>query len=491
MFIDDVVGYFSPNKKLNRIRARHAISVMEKTHQRKYDAATKGRRGDGWKATGTSSASEIASVLPTLRDRSREMVRNNPYAARGVQVIPHNVVGKGIRLVFNSNSDAKEESLKKVWNAWAESKECDFDNKHDLYGLQLLAMRAVVESGEVLLRKRKVKREKGKISIKLQLLEADFLASDEIISDTKTGHNIVQGIEFDKKGQIVAYHIYETHPGNSALENSFNSRKTIRVDASDIEHIFRIDRPGQIRGVPWLTNCMLRLRDFSDYEDAQLIRQKLAASYMAFIKDIEVQEPDDDDEIELLTGFEPGAIEFLPPGKDIVLSSPPEVSENYADYARVTLQSVATGLGVTYESLTGNLKDINFSSFRGGWLEFQRNIDVWRSTIMKNGFNDPVKKWFEDAAEMEGLPISEMKSNWIAPRREMIDPTKEVPALIKAVEGKIKTISEVIREQGKHPEDHFEELASDKAILDKLGLNEQNEINNNAPTTVNKKTGEK
>lgn len=491
MIIDDMIGYFSPERKLSRIKARRVISRIDKRSTRKYDGATKGRRGDGWHTTGSSPAAEIAQALPTLRSRSRDLVRNNPYAARGVQVIPHNVVGKGIRLAVDSKSDTQEKAIKTLWKEWAESTECDYDGIHDIYGLQQLALRTVVESGEVLLRRRRTRS--GALSLKVQVLEGDFLASDQILSkDLPKGHSISQGIEFDSKGKRVAYHLYETHPGNTGINasNVFISSKTIRVPASEIKHIFRVDRPGQIRGVPWLSAVMLRLRDFDDYEQAQLMRQKLAASYMAFIKDIEVPDEDDEEEMELLKQFEPGAIEFLPPGKDIVLSSPPEVSENYAEYTRVMLQAVATGLGVSYEALTGNLKDINFSSSRMGWLEFQRNIEVWRVSLMKNGVNDPIWGWFEEAISLEGVSTEGVKHQWISPRREMIDPTKEIPALVKAVEAKFKTIAEVAMENGKHPEDHFEDLKAEQEILDKMGLTKETEVSNNSKATSVKQTNQ-
>ena len=470
--LDNVIGYFDPEEKLRRIHARMRTDVLAE-RQRAYDGASKGRRTDGWKATGLSSAAEIANALPTLRDRSRELVRNNAYACRGMQVIATNVVGKGIRpaIVVDGN-DSLEDLIKTAWKDWAESTDCDFDAHHDFYGLQQLCIRSVAESGEVLVRRRRVRSEND-MPLKLQVLESDFLATDHTLGLTPAGNGnqIIQGIEFDRRGVRVAYHIYETHPGNLGLDFNLGKSlfKTIRVPASDIQHIYRVDRPGQLRGTPWLTATMLRLKDFDDYEQAQLLRQKLAACYMAFIKDTEV--PDFDEEAEkLLSKFEPGVIEFLPPGKDIVLSDPPQVNENYGDYTRVMLQAVATGLGVSYEALTGNLKDINFSSMRGGWLEFQRNIETWRNSIVNVQLNSPVWKWFEAAGELRGLPVSKSSVTWTAPRREMIDPAKEVPALVEAVANKMKTLSEVIRENGKNPEDHFKELAAEKALLDSLGI---------------------
>jgi len=469
-WIDRFVGYFSPERGLDRTRARVRIG-----HIRSYAAATKGRRGDSWKknATGLSSAAEVARAQPDLRNRSRELVRNNAYAARGIQVVQSNVVGKGIRPAITGTSN--EDAIKKAWKDWAETTDCDFDGLHDYVGIQSLVMRSVVESGEVLVRKRRRRRKEGKISVQLQVLESDFLVTERTLTSRgikPNGNNkIVQGIEFNEQGKRVAYHVWEIHPGNLGIDLSKVSTqfKTIRVPAEDMVHVYRVDRPGQLRGVPWITPAMLRLKDFDDYEQAQLLRQKLAACYMAFVKDTEISDMDDAED-DLVRKFEPGQIEFLPPGKDIVLSDPPQVNENYAEYTRVMLQAVATALGVSYEAMTGNLKDINFSSSRMGWLEFQRNIDMWRCLIMGVQFNDPTFNWFTDAVELEGLSTNGLNKIWIAPRREMIDPAKETDPLIDQLDAGIKTLAEIVQESGKNADDHFEALAKEQQMLDTMGI---------------------
>lgn len=482
MWLDDAIGFFSPQKKLDRMKSRAYIKLMEsradKKSKLKYDGATTTRRGEGWHASNLSATAEISTALPKLRDRSRDLIRNNPHAARVAQVIPFNVVGRGIVPAIDSENEAQEEAVRDLWKAWGESKECDYDGQHDFYGLQRLVMRGIVESGEVLIRKRKVRKGQSALPLSLQILEADFLATEKN-SDTEQlaeGHVIIQGIEFNSKGKVVAYHLYEQHPGNMGLNvlNYEHSAKTQRIPADEIIHIFKVDRPGQVRGVPWLSASMLMLRDFDDYSHAQLLRQKLASAYMGFIKDIEIPDLDSEEDKSDLESFEPGQIEFLPPGKDIILSSPPEVSENFGDYTRIVLQSIASSLGISYEALSMNLSDINYSSFRGGWLEFQRSVEVWRDDLMEQKFLDPFWLWFSDAAAIIGIPTEGINPSWISPRREMIDPTKEIPALRDAVEAGFKTRSEILREQGKHPEEHFEEMAKERDLLDSLGLNFDN-----------------
>ena len=467
MWFENLIGFFSPEAKLKRNQARLKDNVL-RNNVRSYEAASKGRRTEGWTTPNTSATAEITQVLTTLRNRSRDMVRNNPYAARGVELIPANVVGKGIEPNIWAPAEKEKEQVQNAWRKWANTPTIDFDGRSDFAGLQRLAMRAVVESGEVLIRLRRVKN--SKFPIKIQILEPDFLVTNNNFPNVANGNRVVAGIELDDNDQRVAYHLYKSHPGNTTDLNLKSSYETVRVPAADILHVYRTDRPGQIRGVPWLAAVMTRLKDLDGYEDAQLVRQKIAACFSVFVHDIEAAET--------LTGnnagalgdsVEPGIIEILPPGKDIKFASPPGPGDEFAPYMSHILHSIASGLGVSYEALTGDLGQVNFSSARMGWLEFQRNIDVWRCMLISN-FNDPVFNWFLDSLNLTGINVSEGEVSWVPPRREMIDPGKEVNAKIKAIRAGIETLSDVVRQNGKHPRDHFEELKEDNDTIDELGL---------------------
>ncbi len=138
----------------------------------------------------------------------------------------------------------------------------------------------------------------------------------------------------------------------------------------------------------------------------------------------------------------------------------------------MTLRAIATGFGITYESLTQDYSQVNFSSGRMGHIEFQRNIEQWRWNLLIPRLCEPVWDWFVEAAELAGLVSAKRitRASWTAPRREMIDPLKETEAQIKAVRGGLKSLSGAIREQGNDPEKQFEEMASDNDILDKYRL---------------------
>lgn len=476
---DKLVGFFSPRALLKRKKAKIFNSYLS----RKYEGADAGRRTSRWNTGGGTANAEIAGSKVLVRNRSRDLVRNNPYAARGVQVITNNVVGRGIKTQIKLDTRAqissKERRSNNIWRAWAGTTACDFEGIHNLAGIQRLLMRAVVESGDVLIRRRFTEqrtvigpngREMQLPPLQLQVLEGDFIALNQVSRVLDNGNTIIEGVEVDPFGRVVAYHLFKNHPGNINL-NIQNTFDTVRIPAEEILFLYRVDRPGQLVGMPWLSPDILRLRDFDLYEDAQLKRQQCAAMFTAFIHDLEGIDDIEEtkEEMELGEKMEPGLMEILPPGKDIKLSNPPG-ADNYREYTTVVLRSIASGLGITYESLTGDLSDVNFSSARMGWLEMQRNIDTWRANIMINQFLGPVFDWFKFSMELIGESIPNARAVFTPPKREMIDPTKEITAMKTAVRSGFKTLSGAISELGDDPDTHFAQIAEDNENMDNLGL---------------------
>jgi len=476
-WFDNLIGAISPKAKLRRMKYKYVGDLF----QRKYEGASKGRRTEGWcTATNKDANAEISPSLSTLRNRSRDLVRNNPYATRGIQVIQSNTVGKGIITEFKNKTKAKAKIINELWRAWAHSTAIDYEGRHNIFGLQNIVMRSIAESGEILVRLRRVPKQKVMSAegveieippIQIQLLESDHLINSDTLIKKEDANSVVQGIEFDSSGKRVAYHLYKQHPG-SINTFSRNSYDTVRITANDLAHCFREDRPGQARGVPWVSNVMIRLRDFDEYEDAQLIRQKIAAMFTAFIHDLNGVDSDlteEEKETELGEKMEPGTIEILPPGKDITLATPP-ILENYREYTNTVLHSIAAGLGISFEALTGDLSEVNFSSARMGKLEMWRNVDFWQHGIIIPQFMKPVVNWFLIGTELLGIGTENTQTVFTPPKREMVDPTKEVPALQKAIRSGLMTYSEAIRQTGNDPDKQLLEYKEDKDKFDKLGL---------------------
>jgi lambda family phage portal protein len=429
--------------------------------KRRYDAASKTTRTTNWQTPATDATSAISNPA-LIRNRARDLVRNNPWAAKGISVIVNNVVGYGIRAQWQAGNKRNTKLAQDLWKAWAETGQCDACGMQNFYGIQQTVMRSVAESGECLIRIRPRYASEGlAVPFQLQILEPDYLY--EFNDGPLIGGNYIQrGIEYDVLGRRVAYYLYKTHPGSiGQFYNHYKSGYS-RVPATEIIHIYRIDRPGQEHGVSWLTQVMIRLRELDIYEDAYLSRQKIANLFAGFIytDDPSEAETEFSDVSELI----PGSMYTLKNGRTVQFSDPPK-ADDYGPYTLANLRAIAAGLGITYEALTGDLSQVNFSSARMGWQEFGRSIDAWRWNLIIPRLCDGVANWF---AGTSGIPY--LTCEWTPPARMMVDPIREIPAIKDAIRSGLMTQSEAIREQGYDPEQLLNEMAADNARLDTLGL---------------------
>ncbi len=294
---------------------------------------------------GTSANAEIGTALVRLRDRSRDLVRNNPYAAKAAHAVVSNLVGTGIMPRARAGDAAVNDRADRLWARFAEA--CDADGLTDFSGLQALIVRAMVESGECLVRIRERRIEDGlAVPLQLQLLEPDHLDAGKT-DELPGGGFVVQGVEFDALGRRRAYWLYPVHPGEVAM---FRRAALVSqpVPAASVLHLFDRLRPGQVRGVPWFAPVILKLRDLDDYDDAELVRKKIEACFAAFVTGSDDEETlgraSADADCRRVESFEPGMIEYLAPGKDVKFATPSHAG-GHAPYMRVQLHAIAAGVG--------------------------------------------------------------------------------------------------------------------------------------------------
>jgi lambda family phage portal protein len=215
---------------------------------------------------------------------------------------------------------------------------------------------------------------------------------------------------------------------------------------------------------------MLRLRDFDDYEDAQLMRQKVAACFSVFITDPTGEAGND--QKPRIDRLEPGLIEDLAPGKQVTFANPP-AADGYNDYSRNVLRAIAAGYGTTYEAMTGDLSNVNFSSGRMGWLEFQRLIGEWQQFMLLPMLCDRAWSAFIEGGVISGLlPMAarSVTAAWTFPAREMIDPVKEIKGKSEEVRNGFMSWQEAVREFGRDPETVLQQMKEDAENFTRLGL---------------------
>jgi lambda family phage portal protein len=463
--LDRVVGWFSPARGLSRLKNRAVMDLA----LRGYEGATTGRRTDGWRTGSRSANAEIGPALTRLRDRCRDLARNNPHAVSAIAGIVSNTNGAGIMPRFDGGSRAVK-AVRELWRETMLSTAIDADGRDNFYGLQDLVLRTEKESGEVLVRRRIRRPSDGlRIPLQIQVLEPDHIDTAKI-GTTASGNQVIQGIEFNKLGQRVAYWLFRDHPGENILWRN-RSSESERVDASEILHIFTRQRPGQARGVPQGVAVILRARNWDEYCDATLQKQIVAACYAAFEIHMDGAGPEAPPagQDQVVDSLESGTVQQLGPGKDIKFASPPPVGD-LKDFASVSLHEIAAGWKVPYELMTGDYSDTNYSSARMAWNEFGRQVENWRWKLIVPQFCQPVLDWWLEAAMLAGELPAPVTVEWRAPRKELLDPTKEVPAIRAAVRSGLMSLDQALAEQGEDPDQVLEEIARTNDKLDKLKL---------------------
>lgn len=383
----------------------------------KYDAAGNGRRMAGWHPT-SSGPNRAIEGLQNIRNRARDVGRNDWTGESGVQKWTTNLIGIGITPRFKRVSNkARKQELVDLWSDFVAA--CDADGVLDMYGMQTLAVRSWLESGEVFIRRRRRFPDAGyPVPLQIQLLEADMvpLLDEDSRIGMPFGNIIRSGIELDKRGQRVAYWVYKQHPGDGVM-HSFDM-DLVRVPASDMLHMFEPSRPGQLRGVSMLAPVLVRLKNIGDYEDATLERQKLANLYVASITsnlppmaegdDVdpltgEPVEWDDAPAATPLPGVSPGMVMELEDGKKMDWSNPPEAGTTYSDYMRTSHMGTAAAAGLPYELFSGDIANISDRTLRIIVNDFRRHAEQRQWQIIIPKMCQPVMNWFVDAAVLAGL----------------------------------------------------------------------------------------
>ncbi len=478
-WLDRTIGWISPKRGLARTRARTAAKVMLA-----YEGARVDRRMSGWFTIDSAANSEIGPALTFLRKRARDLVRNNAYAARAVDELVGHAIGTGITAqarLSDGNGNGNEkgrqgitQQIDKAWRIWIQ--ECDADGQLDFYGLQRLAARSVVEGGECIVRLRPRYVSDGfHVPFQIQVLEPDYLDLNKT-QNTSTGY-IIQGVEFDKLGRRIAYWLYPQHPGEVLIPwITSNMLRSERVDARYVLHIYRKDRAGQVRGVSWFAPVLVSMRDLDEYCEAELVRKKIEACFGAFITSpdaadtVPLGQPQVEDH-QLVETMEPGMLRYLRPGEEVTFGAPSGSGSGYKEYMSDVQTRIASGLGLTYEQLTGDLSRVNYSSYRAGLLSFRNNIDAFRWLTFIPMFCAPVRNWFIDLAAASGrIAQPEYGTEWHPPSYGSVDPVKDAEATLARIRTGTQTWEQAVGEEGFDP---VEQLAAIKRIneaMDDAGI---------------------
>lgn len=446
--------------------------------RRQYSGAGFGRTMNDWVAGSTSGDAEIRTSLRTMRNRSRQLSRDNDYVKNALRQIQNNVVGQGVNMQAQikgkrgpgagSLSTGQNQLVEEEWAKWKRADSCHTAGKMTFTQIERHLTRAVARDGEIFVRMVTQRMGRSRIPLALEILEADYL--DENFNGTAiNGNEIRMGVEVDKWQRPVAYHFYQRHPGDYQ-NTKLSVEPRIRVPAEDVIHLgrFEDERSGTTRCVPWFDSALTRLRHMSGYEEAEVIAARASACQMGFIEtpdpDYEPADPNEIVDYERVDNFEPGKITTLAPGEKFNQFSPTRPSGLLDPFMRFMLRGVAAGIGTSYESLSKDYSQSNYSSSRLALLD---DRDTWRElqSWLIETLHQRIHERFIMLGVLAGVfaftgyesdPEAFSRPRWIPRGWSWIDPAKEIAAYRMAVRAGFMTMSDVVAQNG----GDFEELAA-------------------------------
>jgi lambda family phage portal protein len=472
-----IARWIAPPVKFRPTGTRIAVGaalggIFPAQNKRMYASAKQSRLTGDWGTTGNASAdSELASSLTRLRSRSRALVRDAAYAKRARVIVVNNVVGPGIGMQAQkmTTRDALDErindDIEEVFDEWSEAETCHTGGQLHFADFERAAMGQVFEAGECFIREHYRPFGDSQVPYALEFIEPERLA-DEYPSPTGAmtplpGNLLRLGIEVDPFFRPVAYWFHQRHQGEVFVGEKVRDQIE-RVPADQVIHLRLIDRWPQTRGEPWLHAVVRKLGDMDGYSEAEIIAARGAASYMGSIETPEgsgsvegEQMGDGTQQVELT----PGIFEKLAPGEKMNFFAPNRPNSALDPFMRYMLREVAAGVGVSYESLSRDYSQSNYSSSRLALLD---DRDLWRMLqgwFIRNFRCRVHEHWVQQAVLSRAVTTVSVEAYAANPRAYQkaifkprgwgwIDPTKEVEAYREAVRCGFTTVSAVISATG-------------------------------------------
>ena len=474
-------------------------------------ASHKKRALKGFKAQSGSPQEDIDFHNFTMRQRARMLYMAAPLATSAIKTNRTNVIGQGLTLsakvdrevlgMTSEEATAWQRRAEKEFALWAENRmACDALGLNDFYELQQVAFQAWLLSGDVFcLFKNGRPTPSNPYTMRIQLIEADRIATETTWSvgygrltegeNPKNGNLVHDGVEVDKNGRVVAYHIRSTYPFEfTKAETTWERIEAVGKDTGlpNILHIMDAERPDQYRGVSYLAPVIEPLLQLRRYTETEITAAMIESCFAGFIKtearpdevpmnetgQIGPEEPSNPDEF----NFGPGEFNVLKPGEDITFSDPKRPSNGFGTFVRAIAEQVGAALEIPADLL---LKAFNasYSASRGALLEAWKSFRMRRMWFSKDFCKPIYENWLAEAVAIGRIQApgffvdpairkAYSGSEWTGPSQGQLDPVKEIQAEILAVEHGFSTHEQsTARLNGGNWNNNVEALAQEAKAL--------------------------
>jgi len=428
----------------------------------RYDAASFSRdnyrhwsNADGLSAKSANSA----EVRRVLRNRARYEVANNSYARGIVLTLANDCIGTGPRLQLRTDIPEINRRVEREFAAWAKA-----------IGLaeKLRTMRmARAQDGEAFAVLANNDRLPVPVKLDLRLVEADQVSTPGRMA------NAVDGIIFDAFGNPIEYHLLKHHPGDLAAPADYEYEY---IPANSMIHWFRVDRPGQVRGIPDITPALPLFAQLRRFTLAVLAAAETAADFAGIL----YTDAPPGGEADAAEPFEPIELEqralvTMPGGWKMSQLQAEQPATTYAEFKREILNEIARCLNMPYNIAAGNSSEYNYASGRLDHQVYYKSIRVDQSHLESVVLDRVLLAWIDEAVLIPGYVPQDIRGDdlprqWFWDGREHVDPAKEATAQATRLANHTTTLAYEYSRQGLDWEESLRQRAKEIALMNELGL---------------------
>jgi len=438
-----------------------------------YEGAKTSRLNRDFNLTNNHFEELAGSDRNLLKARARWLSANNPIVKSQDKSIIKNSIGTGIVV----QSKVKEEDYKscKEFNKAIETLWSEFIKKQnfDLAGLsgfidyQKLALKHKLMDGEILVNK--VWTKDKLFPLKFQMIESDMF------DDTKTSNksnSVFSGVEVNSVGKPIAYW----------LKEKINSYSSKSFSAENIIHFYDRERATQYRGITDYAQVINNLKDFAAYNDSEIIKNRILASFGLFIKtgntagslfkDTQTGKAQGSpDPIKEITA---GMIKYLRPNEEVQTVQSNQLGTSYSDFITTTVRLISAGRDLSYELSLRDYTKVNFSSARAGLIQDNKRFDDEQKSMTDNLLTPMFEAFVDSMVSANRLKAPNdywiakhkyIKPVWIMPRREWVDPVKDINAIEKEIALDINTKTKAAAAKGQNFEDIVDEKIAEEVMI--------------------------
>ncbi|MBP3634776.1 MAG: phage portal protein [Oscillospiraceae bacterium] len=484
-FIDRCVEAVAPVHALRRSAARSALQFVNSGYGN-YGANLTKKSMRGWEYHGGSSKEDIEDNIDVLRQRSRDAYMGVPVATSALKTLRTNVVAGGLvpapqidgeylGLTAEQTEELQEQIIRE-FSLWADTTDCDMDGLGNFYKLQQLAYMGYLMNGDAFATLPVSERVGQPYNLRVRVMEADRVCSpdgyDRLVPCEVYGHqvhSIIQGVEINEEGLVVAYWVCNRHPlSNSSVTPA--SLKWTRVEARgalsgrrNIVHVITRERAGQLRGVPILAPVLEALKQLGRYTEAEINAAVISAMFTVFVQP---QSATDDrpfgemlPDNELIDAADPSTIELgsgaivgLNPGETVAFADPKHPNAGYDKFTDAMIKQIGSALEIPPEVMV-KMFSTSYSAARGALNEFWRSCGVQRDDFV-DSFCQPIyEEWLAEAVARGRIKAPGFFQDpairkaycgcvWPGPARTSLNPVQEVSAALKRVDAGFSTAQE-------------------------------------------------